>query len=203
MAPVLEGKAPIPAIATTGAGKGEKPRESYTSKPVANWRIFERGMDRRPGMVFRMAWLFFYAKIQDGLKNLWMLLDLQVFGKKVVSAGLFRVFGTKYPSEAFSISVLFDHFVSAQALLACCQPSLCLGACGDTEAVVPGGELFSLTQESPKLAFIQVIRSWKKSQSSRKQEIVCFQLEKARFFFGSMDVQFAPLSALEKVQKAA
>ena len=62
-------------------------------------------MDRRPGMVLRMAWLFFYAKIQDGLKNLWMLLDLQVFGKKVVSAGLFRVFGTKSPSEAFSISV--------------------------------------------------------------------------------------------------
>ena len=62
-------------------------------------------MDRRPGMVLRMAWLFFYAKIQDGLKNLWMLLDLQVFGKKVFSAGLFRVFGTKYQSDAFSISV--------------------------------------------------------------------------------------------------
>ena len=40
-------------------------------------------MDRRPGMVLRMAWLFFYAKIQYGLKNLWMLLDLQVFGQKL------------------------------------------------------------------------------------------------------------------------
>ena len=163
MAPVLEGKAPIPAIATTGAGKGKRPGKVTLLNPKGKTCCELKDLRARHGSQARNGFthgmvIFLCQDSRWAEKSLDAYLISRFLVKSFFSRFI-QSFWNEISIRRFFYLGLLDHFVSAQALLACCQPSLCLGACGDTEAVVPGGELFSLTQESPKLAFIQVIRS--------------------------------------------